>query len=219
VADWEKRLSLEATDVLLAAKSGNNSPESSRPEVSAASTGPDSDVSDSPFTHPLVSVSVPYLGTLGGAKNRSRADIGAYHKYISLLEYSLAQLKNLNDFIEQDIVTDEGLAHVVEIETTLEELSMCDFGAGTALENCVVAVQGQVCNCNWTKCHVGFLDDAIRYLRARYTFVDSDVDAIFALMKRYGLDQFRGAVSGSAIKKTYVISEVPDEGESADDEE
>jgi hypothetical protein len=131
-----------------------------------------------------------------------------YRHFRQLCDRLVEELKKIDDFLDDGGVTEEGLEVVVEVEALLEALYDCPWGKGESLKRVVVAIQSQVNNANWKRPHVAFLKEVLPYLRVRYVIDDGTVAECYAMIKRQGLDPFRGTVSEPVVLKKYRIEEV-----------
>lgn len=118
-----------------------------------------------------------------------------------------AELRRVDDYLKDGVLCDEGMEVVVEVEQILDDLYRVDYGQRECLKRIVVAINSQINNIRWTASHSGFLRDTALMLRNSYLVDDSLVKECYALIKRYGLDPFRGTVSESPVLKRYRIVE------------
>lgn len=120
------------------------------------------------------------------------------------------EITNIEDYLVEDVVSDEGLERIVEIEHLLEQLYDCHWGEAESLKRVVVSIQSQINNTEWTSSHVNFLKEVLSLLRVRYVIDQSTVDECYDLIEEHGLDPFRGTVSEPEIQKHYKIVEISD---------
>ncbi len=140
--------------------------------------------------------------------NHLHRDVAVHQAFLQLCDDLLDELGNIDAFIVDNEVTDEGTAVVAEVEAILEELFDCPYGQGDSLKRVVVAVQSQVNNARWDRRHVDFLRDVFRFLRVRYLVDESSVKACYDYMRARGLDSFRGTIGEPQVVKRYRIQEV-----------
>lgn len=117
-------------------------------------------------------------------------------------------LKQLDQFVVEGVVTDEGAGTAAEIQASLERLYHCPFGQSESLKSIVVAIQSQINNAIWTERHVAFLKEAVGVLRPRYVVSQETAEDIFEMIEEHGLDQFRGSLSDTGVRVRYRLEKV-----------
>ena len=119
-----------------------------------------------------------------------------YRPFRKICDDLLATASRLDEYVQDEVVADEGLEVIVQIEHLLEVLFDCDWGEGESLQRIVVAIQSQVNNVRWTMTHVEFLKAILPMLRIRYLIDPPFVDECMDLIAEHGLDAFRGVMTG-----------------------
>ena len=132
---------------------------------------------------------------------------GGYLVYQRICDSLLTELSRIDDYLEDGVVSDEGLEVVVEIEHLLETLYDCPWQEGRKLKNVVMAIKSQVKNARWTAQHVGFLKHFVPFLRSRYLINEQTVRDCYDAIKTHGLDPFRGTMVEPERAKKYRIVE------------
>jgi hypothetical protein len=145
--------------------------------------------------------------------NRASARVAAerstsYRSFRRTCDQLRLEIGRIDEFVDNGIVTDEGLEVVVEVEHLLESLYDCPWGEGESLKRVIVAIQSQVANAVWTAKHVDFLKDVIARLRVRYLINADVVNDCYELIETHGLEEFRGSVTETETRKKYRIEEV-----------
>ena len=135
-------------------------------------------------------------------------DAEARQEYRRICDSIKAEVRLLQDYVEDGYVVDEASGVVAEIQDWLETLYDCPFGEGESLKSVVVGLQSQLNNVRWTKQHVEFLTAAIHQLCVRWVVNDQTADDIDDMIEEFGLDVFRGTVSDSDVLVEYRIEKV-----------
>jgi len=133
---------------------------------------------------------------------------GRYRRFRELCDLIVEEVRRADDYMDAEVLRDEGLEVVVEVLALLEQLYDCGWGEGENLKAVVVAVQSQVNNAIWKQPHLAFLQEFMPYLRVRYVVDETAVDECYATIERHGLDPFRGTISLDGALKKYRIEEV-----------
>ena len=154
----------------------------------------------------LTSVSVPKTARDEGEKGVEQK--GKYKLFRRHCDQLRLEAEKISDFICDGVVTDEGLEVIVEVEHHLEKLYDCPWSEGENLRKVVVLLQAQLLNVKWTEKHAKFLREAIQLLRLSYVINADLIEQIFNLVEEFDLDQFRGAVTETEIRKRYRIEEI-----------
>lgn len=130
-------------------------------------------------------------------------------QFSQICQRILCELDSLElaEYFADGKVTAEGAGVIAEIATLLEAMFDCPFGEGESVKSVAVAIQSQTNNVEWTEQLTVFLRDVMKFLRARYVVNDQTVDEVYQMMNEHGLDQFRGAISDSDVKKRYRLIE------------
>ncbi len=132
----------------------------------------------------------------------------ARQEYRRICDSIKAEVRLLQDYVEDGYVVDEASGVIAEIQDWLETLYDCPFGEGESLKSVVVGLQSQLNNVRWTKQHVDFLTAAIHQLCVRWVVNDQTADDIDDMIEEFGLDVFRGTVSDSDVLVEYRIEKV-----------
>jgi hypothetical protein len=140
--------------------------------------------------------------------DRPSKDLTTYYDYRRICDALAAELKQADSYIANDTMTDEGLEIVVEVEGLLDELYKCNWGERECLKRAVVAISSQINNIQWTRVHVAFLKDVVHLLQITYLVDDSFIAMCYCVIRDHMLDQFRGTVMATEVKKRYKIVEV-----------
>lgn len=135
----------------------------------------------------------------------------AYREFRRICDDLYEDVSQLDDYVVDGEVVDEGLATVAEIEHHLERLYDCDWGERECLKRMVVAVQAQLGNTNWLAAHVELLREMVRFLRVRWLINEATVSECYHIIEEMGFDQFRGTLSGDDVLRRYVLQEVKDD--------
>jgi hypothetical protein len=150
----------------------------------------------------------PKRQKLFGSKPLQPAYTPAYREFRKICDRLVEEIWKLEDFLEGDKFLPEVAEVTVEIEALLEQLFDCEWGQGEGLKSVVVAIQSQINNTVWDKRHFAFLTDVIPFLRVRYLVDRETVNQIYDAVRNHGLDEFRGTVSETPVKKKYRLEEV-----------
>jgi len=139
------------------------------------------------------------------------ADEDGRTRFRRLCDDLAAYVQQVDQFLADGVVADDGAGIVAEIQASLEQLYRCPFGLGESLKSVVVAIQSQVNNAIWTDRHVAFLKAVTRFLRRRYVVSKQTADEVFDMIEEYGLDPFRGSVSDTGVRVRYRLERVQDQ--------
>ncbi|SRR5258707_3229313 len=134
-------------------------------------------------------------------------DVEGWKKFRRTCDELLAELKRVDDYFEDDVVSEAGSGVILELESLLEQLYSYPWGAEECLKRIVVAIQTQINNARWTRRHVAFLKEVVRELRARYTIDEAEIAEVKEAIKRHGLNIFRGTVAEptDAVRKYRIV--------------
>lgn len=135
----------------------------------------------------------------------------AYREFRWICDELYEEVSQLDDYVLDGEVVDEGLATIAEIEHHLERLYDCAWGEDECLKRMVVAVQAQLGNTNWMAAHVELLRTMVRFFRVRWLINEATVSECYEIIEQMELDQFRGTLSGDDVIRRYVLQEVKDE--------
>ena len=154
----------------------------------------------------LTGVNVPK--TSRDKSDKGVEQLGKYKLFRRHCDQLRLEAERIADFMSDGVVTDEGLEVIVEVEHHLEKLYDCPWSEGENLRKVVVLLQSQLLNAKWTEKHAKFLREAIRLIRLSYV-IDADlIEQIFNLVEEFDLDQFRGTVMETEVRKRYRIEEI-----------
>jgi hypothetical protein len=177
----------------------SNTEIASAPLESESSQG--ADRSATPVAHPKK-----------GKKNKSEKETAgtsaSYQEFRRTCDNILVQVNELRQLVGPGDGLDladgwEGPA--VEIRSLLLILRGVKWGQSDSLKRWVTAVIFQVSNVKLDARHVGFLYEATRALRIRYAVDSSAVDECVEILKRHGLDPFRGVTSMTDVATRYKV--------------
>jgi hypothetical protein len=154
----------------------------------------------------LTGVSVPKTARDNGEKGVEQR--GKYKLFRRHCDQLRLEAEKIFDFISEGVVADEGLEVIVEIEHHLETLYDCPWSEGENLRRVVVLLQSQLLNAKWTEKHAKFFREAIQLLRLSYVINADLIEQIFNLVEEFELDQFRGAVTETDVRRRYRIEEI-----------
>jgi hypothetical protein len=129
----------------------------------------------------------------------------AYRRICDALE---SEVRKLEDFLVDGLLTEEGEPVATEIEGALEQLYQYPLGEGENLKRAVVAIKFQIRNARWTRKHVEFLVAAVGFLRARTTILEQHIGTLIDLIVEHGLDPFRGTIAEPEVVTRYRIEKV-----------
>lgn len=127
--------------------------------------------------------------------------VTGYPNFRRICDELVAAASRLDEYLQNDLIADEGLEVVVQVEHLLEVLYECKWGESESLKRIVVAIQSQVNNAKWTKQHVEFLKDIVLLVRGRYLIDPPFVNECMDLIAEHGLDEFRGIMSGEVVHR------------------
>jgi cell division protein FtsB len=133
------------------------------------------------------------------------ATLRAYRRICDALE---SEVRNLEDFLVDGSLTEEGEPVATEIEGILEQLYQYPLGEGENLKRVIVAINFQIRNARWTRKHVEFLAAAVSFLRARTTILEAHIETLLDMIVEHGLDPFRGTIAEPEVIARYRIEKV-----------
>lgn len=138
---------------------------------------------------------------------KKQAEERIYKQFRQLMDALVEEIDKAPDYVENDVVTNEGSSVTVEVDELLRRVAEIPWGQGESLKLAVTVLRIPTRNARWTPQHIQFLQEAARLLRVQYLIDSSTVGMLKQLLKAYGLDIFRGSVTQPEVLRRYKIIE------------